>query len=138
MKLLKNLDSLLLILVLVAECPGFRRNALISSSDVRIATVSSFCYIMTNSTVGVDLVDRVITQLTEVVASSVENDYEEHSLDGTLLGLHSLRCTLINLVTEVGAVLHPKFRDECKLPCSSYFVNHQLFAASFTLHFCYD
>ena len=69
---------------------------------------------MTNPTVKVDLVDRVITQLTEVVASSVENSFEEHSLDGTLLGLHSLRSALISLVAQEGAVLHPKFRDECK------------------------
>ena len=69
---------------------------------------------MTNPDIGIDIVDRVITQLTEVVASSVENSFEEQSPDGRLLGLHSLRCSLVNLVAQLGAVLHPKFRDECK------------------------
>ena len=69
---------------------------------------------MVNPSIDVDLADRVITQLTEVVASDVENSYHEHSLDGTVLGLHSVRCSLVELVTQIGAILHPKFRDECE------------------------
>ncbi|XP_076815238.1 RAB11-binding protein RELCH-like isoform X2 [Clavelina lepadiformis] len=85
-------------------------------TNVRISSIKSLSSLAVNSDVTSEIVERVIAQLTELVSSSVETFYEEHSQDGTLLGLHSVQTMLIAMATDMGATAHPKFRDEYLLP----------------------
>lgn len=82
--------------------------------DVRVATIPAFASVVENPSVTSDAVDRVITQMTDVVSASA-SDYHEHSYDGTLLGLHSVQLELVQTACKIAATAHPKFRDECRL-----------------------
>nr|CAB3258802.1 lisH domain and HEAT repeat-containing protein KIAA1468 [Phallusia mammillata] len=83
--------------------------------EVRVATIPAFASVVENPSVTADAVERVITQMIDVVSASTSG-YHEHSHDGTLLGLHSVQLQLVTTACKIAPTAHPKFRDEFLLP----------------------
>nr|XP_018668539.1 RAB11-binding protein RELCH isoform X2 [Ciona intestinalis] len=82
--------------------------------NVRIATIHAFSSIVELPSAPLELIERVIVQMTELVSANVESDLA--SMDGTLLGMHKVRMLIVSSSTKVAATAHPKFRDEFILP----------------------
>ncbi|XP_078488397.1 RAB11-binding protein RELCH homolog isoform X2 [Ciona intestinalis] len=82
--------------------------------NVRITTIHAFSSIVELPSAPLELIERVIVQMTELVSSHVESDLA--SMDGTLLGMHKVRMLIVSSSTKVAATAHPKFRDEFILP----------------------
>uniref|UniRef100_H2YBC3 Uncharacterized protein n=1 Tax=Ciona savignyi TaxID=51511 RepID=H2YBC3_CIOSA len=81
--------------------------------DVRVASIPGLAAIVEIPSAPLELVERVVVQLTELVSSHVDSN---QSLDGTLLGIHEVRLSVVAMSTRVAATSHPKFRDEFILP----------------------
>ena len=89
-------------------------NTILRCSDVRVATLPAFALVVTNQHVTMDTVDRVTTQLTELVSSSVSNEMESASKETIMLKSRHVEMSIINIAIKHSASVHPKFRDECK------------------------
>ena len=72
-----------------------------------MSTLAAFVLVVTNQHVAMDTVDRVTTQLTELVSTSV-------STEDTASGQRHVEMCIINMAIQHAASVHPKFRDECK------------------------
>lgn len=103
--------------------PTLLELSLDDNTKVRVATLHSFAAVAENRNVTSDAIDRVISQLSNMmtwICSDDDDDDDEHACQDIdslkMLNLHGVKMKIANVAVNMGTSIHPRFRDQFLLP----------------------